>query len=610
MGNIEKGKSADSANAGKKSGFQISKEPVVHGSPEEDVHKYEATIGEPPLASSEAPAFEDLGTLPSTYGTKSLFLVARDPQWLFCYWDIDWNEFPASRMTDRKVILKLYTAADSEEVYSAEVTPEARNWYISAGRGNATFYSELGFVNLAGNWEVIARSNNATTPSDGVSDQVADVFATVPYHLAFQKMIDMVGSARGEGESLMSVLARIQNEGRKLAFVLGQVPEWTDEQRRLLAALLGNDFNEMMGLGSAEIDRLLRKQLQERLSSESASGLFPPGMEIAGGASLFSGVEFGLSSWLASWQAAMEAGEVTSWLSSWLGGAEVGAFASWLASWPGAVESRAVSSWLASWPGVGAPSSALSSWLASWPGGAQSEVLSSWLASWPGAQGGAFWSSWLSSWSMAAGASESFGATWLSSWQAAAKSELFWSSWTSSWSGAVGAESSFWSSWVSSWSGAAGVSASFMSSWLSSWPKAAGGESSFWSSWMSSWTGGLGGASGAFSSGLGASWSAQPFGKPRDFFMHVNAEVIFYGGTHPDAKVWIDDKPVKLNPDGSFRHHFIFPDGTYEIPIVAESPDGVERRSATLRFERGTERRGAVGATAQPAFLSEPMGRR
>ena len=127
---------------------------------------------------------------------------------------------------------------------------------------------------------------------------------------------------------------------------------------------------------------------------------------------------------------------------------------------------------------------------------------------------------------------------------------------------------------------------------------------------MSSWAGGLGGASGGLSSHLGASWSAQPFGKTRDFFMHVNAEVIFYGGTHPDAKVWIDDKPVKLNPDGTFRHHFIFPDGTYEIPIVAESPDGVEQRSATLRFERGTGRVGVVGATPQPAFLSEPMGRR
>jgi hypothetical protein len=89
--------------------------------------------------------------------------------------------------------------------------------------------------------------------------------------------------------------------------------------------------------------------------------------------------------------------------------------------------------------------------------------------------------------------------------------------------------------------------------------------------------------------------------------MHVNAEVIFYGGTHPKAKVTIDGKPVRLNPDGTFRHHFIFPDGEYEIPIIATSPDGAETRSATLSFERGTVRTGDVGHTTQPP-LPAPMG--
>jgi hypothetical protein len=572
MGNTELGKKAGAENTGKKPAFQITKEPVVYGRTGEDVHKYEATLGEPSEAQPEAPAFEDLGSLPSSYGTKSLFLVARDPQWLFCYWDIDWNDYPPSRMRDGKVLLKLHDATTGAELYSNPISPDARNWYISAGRGNATFYCELGFINQAGEWEQIVRSNDAATPSDAISDHVADTFATVPYHLAFQKMLDTVGSVRGAGESLLSVLARIQGEGRKLAFVLEQAPEWTDEQRRLLATLLGNNFDEMISLGSAEIDRLLRKQLKHQLFSEAGSGLLPSGAP-GGMTSLFSGMGFGLSSWLASWQAAAEKGETSSWLSSWLGGAEVGAFASWLASWPGAAESRELSSWLASWPGASAPSSALSSWLASWPGG-QSAAISSWLASWPGAAQSSFWSSWLSSWSVAAGASETLQSSWMSSWQNAAKGENFWSSWLSSWSGG------------------------------------AGGQSSFWSSWLSSWSGGMGGASGGMSSNLGASWSAQPFSKPRDFFMHVNAEVIFYGGTHPEAKVWIDDKPIQLNPDGSFRHHFIFPDGAYEIPIVAQSPDGLEKRSATLRFERGTARSGQVGATAQPAFLAEPMGRK
>lgn len=125
-----------------------------------------------------------------------------------------------------------------------------------------------------------------------------------------------------------------------------------------------------------------------------------------------------------------------------------------------------------------------------------------------------------------------------------------------------------------------------------------------WESAFSSWAGGG-------ESSFGVPGSAMFSGSipPRGFFMHVNAEVIFYGGTHPDAKVTIDGKPVTLRPDGSFRYHFVFPDGEFEIPIIATSPDGVETRRAVLRFERATGREGDVGATAQPP-IAAPMGRK
>lgn len=102
-----------------------------------------------------------------------------------------------------------------------------------------------------------------------------------------------------------------------------------------------------------------------------------------------------------------------------------------------------------------------------------------------------------------------------------------------------------------------------------------------------------------------SSWSSAP----RGFFMNVNAELIFYGGTHPQARVTIDGKPVQLQPDGTFRYHFVYPDAGYEIPIVAVSPDGLETRRAVLRFERSTSCEGQVDATPQPP-LGEPMGRK
>ena len=75
--------------------------------------------------------------------------------------------------------------------------------------------------------------------------------------------------------------------------------------------------------------------------------------------------------------------------------------------------------------------------------------------------------------------------------------------------------------------------------------------------------------------------------------------------------MWIDGQEIKLQPDGTFRYHFRLPDGDWGIPIVARSPDGVEQRSATLTFVRGTSRAGEVANTAQPPELpAEPMGRK
>ena len=91
--------------------------------------------------------------------------------------------------------------------------------------------------------------------------------------------------------------------------------------------------------------------------------------------------------------------------------------------------------------------------------------------------------------------------------------------------------------------------------------------------------------------------------------MHVNAELIIYGGTEPNAKVRIDGADITLGPDGTFSYHFVFPDGQFHIPISATSADGVETRSALLSFLRMTELEGDVRKTAQPT-LDEPLGKK
>jgi hypothetical protein len=358
-------------------------------------------------------------------------------------------------MRDGKLFLKV-AAADGGDESLIEINPEARNWYVPVSKSGAVYTAEIGyFTRQRGNWKAVVTADKAATPAEQVSEETEAAFATVPMHLTFQHMLGMVHDAMGEGETLVGALSRLQEEGRKL--ISGRLPAWTEEQRRILALLLGRELFSRSGMSSAEFAEMIRKHIAENLSSESASALLAKG-------------EF----------------------------------------WGPGVSSL--------FSGMGASGSEVSS-LFSALGASSSELMS-----------------------------------------------LF---------GAFGASSSE----LMSMFGPFGAFGSEVTS-LSVAP--------------------------------GASWSAQPFGAPgeRGFFMHVNAEVIFYGGTHPDARVWIDGKEVKLQPDGSFRYHFKFPDGEHEIPIVAQSPDGRELRSATLAFKRGTTRKGDVGHTAQPAHLRRPMGRK
>lgn len=95
-------------------------------------------------------------------------------------------------------------------------------------------------------------------------------------------------------------------------------------------------------------------------------------------------------------------------------------------------------------------------------------------------------------------------------------------------------------------------------------------------------------------------------GKPRSFWFNVNAELIIYGATEPEAAVMIGNRRIKLRPDGTFSLRFALPDGEFELPVTAVAADHSESRSAGLRFSRETEYRGEVGAHPQDGALKEP----
>jgi len=118
-------------------------------------------------------------------------------------------------------------------------------------------------------------------------------------------------------------------------------------------------------------------------------------------------------------------------------------------------------------------------------------------------------------------------------------------------------------------------------------------------------------AYGISSPGISSS-PTSPFGGPnlsasKGFWFNVNAELIIYGATEPDAKVTLGGHEIKLRSDGTFSFRFALPDGKYDLPAVAVSADGTDGRAAELKFVRETQYLGDVGMTPQDPALKPPL---
>ena len=66
-----------------------------------------------------------------------MFLIARDPHWLFTYWDFDYAKFPPSR----KLFIEVYRNDELES--TVEINEIARNWYIPGSIGRIALQSGI-----------------------------------------------------------------------------------------------------------------------------------------------------------------------------------------------------------------------------------------------------------------------------------------------------------------------------------------------------------------------------------------------------------------------------------------------------------------------------------
>jgi uncharacterized protein len=338
--------------------------------------------------------------LPSAYGTKRLFLTARDPHWLYANWDLSPEQQKRYNIlsSDKHLVLRIFMgSAEGKPVSQIHVHPESRHWFAHVEQAGAKYFAELGYYRkykATHVWTKVAASGATLTPPDSVSADTSIDFATIPVEVPFEKLVALVKAAAREHQPLAQALEELRKSSQPQLPPSTAIPPsaWTPAQERALGEVISMDQVRRVWIGSLEITELIRRRIEQELSSMGV-------------------MEFGV------------------------------------------------------------PTS---------PGAAITSISS--------------------------------------------------------------AFSPF------------------------------GGER----------------------------------GRAKGFWFMVNAELIIYGATEPDATVTIGGRKIKLRPDGSFSYRFALPDGRYEMPAVAVSADGTDARAAELMFTRTTEFRGDVGTHPQDPSLKTP----
>jgi hypothetical protein len=141
-------------------------------------------------------------------GARILFAIARDPRTIFASWNIDWlSLFERVMPVDRQVHLRLY-GADGLQETTVAVEPMAAMHYVTTSGLRASYHVEIGYYQPADAWHSVAISHEIAMPPIGVSETTDVDLATIPFHVAFQQLLNLVRPATET--RLATVLSQFQ----------------------------------------------------------------------------------------------------------------------------------------------------------------------------------------------------------------------------------------------------------------------------------------------------------------------------------------------------------------------------------------------------------------
>ena len=214
--------------------------------------------------------------LPEAYGTKRLFLTARDPHWLYASWDLTREQQARcnQQSADGHLVVRIFHAPPAGGlVLEVHVHPESRHWFVHVERAATKYAAELGFYSKKRQWKSIAVSGTTLTPPETISDDASVEFATIPVDVPFEKLLALVKEAVQENRPLARAVEDLRREGHPELPRAASAPDnrWTPEQERALAEVVSLDQVRRVWIGSLEITELIHRRLEREISSRSVS---------------------------------------------------------------------------------------------------------------------------------------------------------------------------------------------------------------------------------------------------------------------------------------------------------------------------------------------------
>ncbi len=160
-------------------------------------------------------------TLPAFYGEDTLVLMARDPYWLFSYWELTHDTFNRQKAAienldqGKKVLrVKKFDHQGKEmSAFDVSLAEDDHSWHIYAGEPDRTYQVDLGYTLPDGYFVRLLTSNDCHTPRDGISSVIDPLWGylnfwqqrlfqrTLKYHLNSSELIrrekELVGKKEG-----------------------------------------------------------------------------------------------------------------------------------------------------------------------------------------------------------------------------------------------------------------------------------------------------------------------------------------------------------------------------------------------------------------------------